>query len=53
MSDTITARGAGEIADAIRSKRLSPVEVTKAHLDRIDRTNGDYRAFITVTRPRP
>jgi aspartyl-tRNA(Asn)/glutamyl-tRNA(Gln) amidotransferase subunit A len=48
MSDTITDLGADEIAEAIRSKRLSPVEVTKAYLERIDRYNGDYIAFITV-----
>lgn len=48
MSDAITDLDASEIAEAIKTKRLSPVEVTKAHLDRIDRLNGDYVAFITV-----
>ena len=49
MSETITDLGASEMAEAIRAKHLSPVEVTKAHLERIDKINGDYVAFITVT----
>jgi aspartyl-tRNA(Asn)/glutamyl-tRNA(Gln) amidotransferase subunit A len=49
MSHEVTDLSAGEIGEAIRAKRLSPVEVTKAHLDRIDAMNGDYVAFITVT----
>jgi aspartyl-tRNA(Asn)/glutamyl-tRNA(Gln) amidotransferase subunit A len=50
MSGAITDLSANEMAAAIKAKRLSPVEVTKAHLDRIDRLNGDYVAFITVAR---
>ena len=48
MSDAITDLNVGEIAEAIRRRRLSPVEVTEAHLHRIDRTNSEYIAFITV-----
>ncbi len=36
------------LADAIRAKRVSPVEVTRAYLDRIDRLDPHVRAFITV-----
>ena len=34
----------------IKSRRLSPVELTTAFLDRIDRFDGQVGAFITVTR---
>jgi aspartyl-tRNA(Asn)/glutamyl-tRNA(Gln) amidotransferase subunit A len=37
-----------EIADAIRAKRVSPVEVTRAYLDRIAKLDGAIRSFITV-----
>ncbi|MCH7801415.1 MAG: aspartyl/glutamyl-tRNA amidotransferase subunit A [Chloroflexi bacterium] len=33
----------------IKNRRLSPVELTQAYLDRIDRLNGDLGAYITVT----
>lgn len=38
------------VADAIRTRRVSPVEVTRAYLDRIERLDGRIRAFITVDR---
>jgi aspartyl-tRNA(Asn)/glutamyl-tRNA(Gln) amidotransferase subunit A len=34
----------------IRQKKLSPVELGKASLDRIDRLNPSLNAFITITR---
>jgi aspartyl-tRNA(Asn)/glutamyl-tRNA(Gln) amidotransferase subunit A len=37
-----------EIAAAIRAGQVSPVEVARACLDRIDRLDGTLRAFITV-----
>jgi Asp-tRNA(Asn)/Glu-tRNA(Gln) amidotransferase A subunit family amidase len=52
-SDTsITAMSAGELSAAMRAKKLSPVEVTKAHLARIDALNGTYLGFVTVTAER-
>jgi aspartyl-tRNA(Asn)/glutamyl-tRNA(Gln) amidotransferase subunit A len=36
------------LAEAIRSRRLSPVEVTEACLRRIERLDGRLRSFITV-----
>ena len=39
-----------EAAQLIRSKRLSPVEVVNAHLDRIDGTEGRLNSFITLLR---
>jgi aspartyl-tRNA(Asn)/glutamyl-tRNA(Gln) amidotransferase subunit A len=38
-----------EAAALIKSRRLSPVELTRAILDRIDRVDGKVGAFITVT----
>ncbi len=37
-------------AELIRSRRLSPVELTEACLVRIERMDGRLNAFITVTR---
>jgi aspartyl-tRNA(Asn)/glutamyl-tRNA(Gln) amidotransferase subunit A len=39
-----------EAAALIKARRLSPVELTEAILDRIDRIDGKVGAFITVTR---
>ncbi len=38
-----------EAAEQIRNRKLSPVELTKACLDRIERMNPEVNAFITVT----
>jgi aspartyl-tRNA(Asn)/glutamyl-tRNA(Gln) amidotransferase subunit A len=43
MDWTITS-----IAEDIRTRRLSPVEATRAYFDRIDRLNATLRAFITI-----
>lgn len=40
---------AAEIATAYRARTLSPVEVTKAMLDRIARLDGRLHSFVTVT----
>ena len=45
MSD-LWQMSATEIADAVRSKRLSAIEVTQAHLDRIDSVNQDINAVV-------
>ena len=37
-----------ELAAAVRSGRLSPVELTRAYLDRIAKLDATLRAFITV-----
>jgi aspartyl-tRNA(Asn)/glutamyl-tRNA(Gln) amidotransferase subunit A len=50
MTDnSITELSAHEMSEKIRTKALSPVEVTQAHLDRIERLNDELVAFITVT----
>src|SRR5262249_26387455 len=38
-----------EASDLIRSKKISPVELTKACLSRIEQLNPKLNAFITVT----
>src|SRR5580704_11562304 len=38
-----------ELAAAIRSRELSPIEITAHYLDRIDALNADVGAFYTVT----
>lgn len=42
----MTAR---ELADRIRTREVSPVEVVEAHLARIEELDGEVNAFITVT----
>ena len=37
------------VAALLRKKKISPVELTRACLDRINKLNGDLNAFITVT----
>lgn len=43
---------AGELKWLYAERRLSPVEVTRAVLDRIDRLNPKLNAFVTVTHDR-
>ena len=38
-----------ELADRIRAREVSPVEVTEAMLNRIEAQNRQLNAFITVT----
>src|SRR5438128_1417813 len=45
----VTQLSLGEASELIRSRKISPVELTKACLSRIDRLNGKLNAFITVT----
>ncbi|MHB0870240.1 MAG: amidase [Chloroflexota bacterium] len=42
--------GTVELGRLYRSNKLSPVEVTRATLDRIERLNPELNAFITLTR---
>jgi len=48
MSDEMGSMTAGELVAQYRSKRLSPVEVTRAALDRIAGLNPVYNAFVLV-----
>jgi aspartyl-tRNA(Asn)/glutamyl-tRNA(Gln) amidotransferase subunit A len=42
-------RTVGDLAEKIRKRKLSPVELTQAYLDRIRRHAGALNAFVTVT----
>ena len=47
--DDLAKLSIGDVADLIRKKQVSPVELTAACLARIDRANPTLNAFITVT----
>ena len=49
-TDDLAFTPAVELAARIRDKRLSPVALTRAYLDRIDRLDGTLGAYITVCR---
>ena len=52
MSDDLCFLTIAEASKAIAARKLSPVELTRAHLDRIARINPKVHAFITVTAER-
>ncbi len=47
MSEEICYLDATDLAERIRAKALSPVEVAKAHLERIERVNPKINAIVT------
>lgn len=49
MGDALCNLSAIELAAAVRGKKVSPVEVTQAVLDRIERLNPKLNAYCTVT----
>ena len=49
MQNDLVFRSAGELAGLVRTKEVSPVEITDAFLARIDQLNPKLNAFITVT----
>ncbi len=49
MSQEICWMSAVEVAEAVRTKRLSPVEVVDALLAQVDRVNPELNAIITRT----
>jgi aspartyl-tRNA(Asn)/glutamyl-tRNA(Gln) amidotransferase subunit A len=48
MSDELTSLTAVEAAARIRAKLISPVELTQAYLDRIERLDGRLNSYVTV-----
>ncbi|ROR46509.1 amidase [Kitasatospora cineracea] len=47
-NDDLCFTPANELAALIRKRELSPVELTEAVLDRIDRVGGQVNAYVTV-----
>ena len=47
--DTLTDLSIGAAAERLRSRRISPVELTEAYLERIERLNPAINAYVTVT----
>ena len=48
MSEELTAKSATQLAELIRSRAVSPVEVVEAHLQRIQAINPSLNAIVTV-----
>lgn len=48
--DELAFLSATEIAEAIATRQVSPVEVVQAYLDRIERLDDELHAYITVLR---
>ena len=48
MSYDMIFSDATKLAELIRSKAVSPVEVVQAHLDRIEAVNPTINAIVTV-----
>ena len=48
MTDDLVFRPAREIADLVRSRKVSAKEVAQVHLDRIRRIDPKIRAFLSV-----
>src|SRR4051812_20553897 len=46
----LTALSVSEMRAMLRTKKLSAVELTDAHLTRIESTNEQYNSFITICR---
>src|SRR2546426_536298 len=47
--EALVALGIRDASDLIRKRKISPVELTRAYLTRIERLNPSLNAFITVT----
>src|ERR1700742_4175142 len=48
MTDSIIQMDASRIAELVADRELSPVEVMKAHLDRIAEVNPKVNAIVTI-----
>jgi aspartyl-tRNA(Asn)/glutamyl-tRNA(Gln) amidotransferase subunit A len=48
MANALCWTTIAEVAPLLRSKKVSPVELTRGLLDRIDQLNPKLNAFITV-----
>ncbi len=52
MSDAVVFMPVRELAERLRTRRLSPVTLAEVFLDRLERLGPSYRAVVTVTRDR-
>ena len=50
VSLDVASLGASRQAELVRRRQLSPVELVRTYLERIDRLDGRLRAYITVCR---
>jgi len=48
MNDVLTYQDATSLAQLIRTKEVSPVEIMRAHLDRIEEVNPRLNAIVTL-----
>ena len=48
INDDLAFLSIAELASLLRARTVSPVEVTEAHLARIERFNPALNAFVTV-----
>src|SRR5580698_4604011 len=48
MSTELIYSDATKLAELIRTREISPVEVMKAHLDRIEAVNPKVNAIVTI-----
>jgi aspartyl-tRNA(Asn)/glutamyl-tRNA(Gln) amidotransferase subunit A len=48
MSDVLIYSDATKLAELIRTREVSPIEVMKAHLDRIEAVNPKVNAIVTI-----
>jgi len=49
LSDDILFKPVGDLSKLVRARQISPVELTRACLDRIDRLDSSLHAFVTLT----
>jgi len=49
IMNEITRLSVAQLSDLIKSKEVSPVEVTRSYIDRISKDNQKVNAFVTLT----
>src|SRR5437773_116328 len=49
LSDDVLFKPVGDLSKLVRARQISPVELTRACLDRIDRLDPSLHAFVTLT----
>ena len=49
---SVVFRSIRELGEAVRTRAVSPVELTETFLDRLERVGPRYNAVVTLTRER-